>query len=158
MKKTISVILIVASILCLFSGCGKKYDLTNYKDVLKLCCEAINENDKKTIKLVIYDKLGSSWNLEHIYDVMDVFYDPSEEVDDGKTYNACLPLIAESYYIENEYKSTYNIKKAKDWIYEETGCFVDVEEMLELGLRNDSYIEIALIKTDGRWYVLYFDL
>ena len=117
----------------------------DYNDVIDFCCEAINKKDKSVISDFIYNDFGEDWNKENIYDTIENF-----EKED-------LPLENKIRGYDT-HESTSDLQELQDWIFEETNRIVTIDKGLEIGMDNDSHIEIFLVMIDENWYILYLDL
>lgn len=146
----LAVLIIGLTIFC--ASPKKKIDYTDYLEVLQVCCDAVNERDKEILDDIVFKGLGNEWNEEYVYNTVDMFYEEQEE---DEEYYSPLTTEIKGY---KHHRSNSDIDELKDWIFEETGNIVEVEEGYELGMDNESCMEIFLIKVTGRWYVLYLDL
>ena len=147
LKGLLSLIILVFLLTSMLSACGNKFNSSNltYSDVLEICCDAINEKDKSIISDFIYEDFGDDWNANMIFDSIDDF---DEEY---------LPL-ENSVSGYEMYDSNEDLKELQDWIFEETNKVIDIDKGMEIGMDNDSSMEIFLVMIQEKWYILYFDL
>ena len=156
-KKIPILVISIAVVACIVALVFKVADLSKpkydkYEDVLQVCCDAINKKNKKLLDDVVYEKLGSDWNDEHVYRIVDDFYE--YQIENDENYGK-LTTDIDRY---EHFTSRYDLDEAEEEFFNMTGKMVNFDEAYEIEMDNESCMEIALIKAEGRWFVLYLDL